>query len=174
MSTPGSTATPPLTPRPSARVLLFDPIGRVFLVCYRSPRTKRRWWITVGGGLNPGESFEDAALRELREETGIDGVPLGPCVWTYEHVILDLEGRDVLMQERFYVAQAPSAQVDTRGWDEVERRVLVDHRWWSQPQMRAAMRSFGPDQTFAPVNLPDLVIPILRGEIPPEPIALSG
>lgn len=30
------------------------------------------YWDTVGGFLNPGESFEDAAIREFKEETGLD------------------------------------------------------------------------------------------------------
>ncbi len=161
-------------PRPSARVLLLDAQDRLFLVCYRSPETGKRWWITVGGGLDDGESFEEAALRELREETGITGVRLGPCVWTYEHVIADWVGRDVLMQERFFLIRSPTTRIDVSGWDEFERQVLVDRRWWSLSQIQAAIRSFGPNETFAPSNLAELMRPILRGRIPAEPIAISG
>jgi len=32
-------------------------------------------------GLEAGKSFKQAALRELREETGIDGEVLSPEVW---------------------------------------------------------------------------------------------
>jgi 8-oxo-dGTP pyrophosphatase MutT (NUDIX family) len=163
-----------LIPRPSARVLLLDPRDRLLLLCYRSPRSNTRWWITVGGGLEPGETYEEGALRELREETGIEGAGLGPHVWTYDHVILDLQGRDLLMRERFFVARAPSSRIDTSGWDQVEREVLIEHRWWSLDELRSATESFGPDEMFAPPGLADLIDPILRGEIPDEPIVLTA
>ncbi len=36
-------------------------------------------WGVPGGGLEPDESFEQAAARELEEETGLSGVPLTPA-----------------------------------------------------------------------------------------------
>jgi 8-oxo-dGTP pyrophosphatase MutT (NUDIX family) len=68
--------------RPAARVLLLDPLGRVLLLRVERPYgLPYAAWLTPGGGLEPGESHEEAALRELREETGISGVELGPWVW---------------------------------------------------------------------------------------------
>jgi 8-oxo-dGTP pyrophosphatase MutT (NUDIX family) len=160
-------------PRPSSRVLLIDPDDRILLLCYRSPQSRKRWWITVGGGLDPGESHEAGALRELREETGIGDLELGPCVWTYDHVIVDLEGRDLAMRERFYVVRAPSDAIDTSGWDRIERQVLIDHRWWRVEDIALGERTFGPDEAFAPPGLADLLRPILRRELPDEPIAIA-
>jgi hypothetical protein len=36
-----------------------------------STRPGQHWWVTPGGGLQIGESFEEAASRELHEETGL-------------------------------------------------------------------------------------------------------
>lgn len=45
----------------------------------RSPRKDiqpGKWDTSVGGHLDPGESYHDAALREMREELGLTGLPL--------------------------------------------------------------------------------------------------
>ncbi len=63
-----------LTLRPAAGVVLRDGTGRVLLMRRRGERT----WGIPGGGLEPGESLVDAAVRECLEETGwsmhIDGL----------------------------------------------------------------------------------------------------
>ena len=58
--------------RRAARVLLLDDEGRILLQHCHDPSTPAEgsWWNTTGGGLDEGETSAQAAVRELREETG--------------------------------------------------------------------------------------------------------
>jgi isopentenyldiphosphate isomerase len=65
-----------------AHVLVFDRHDRLLL--QKRAMTKDiqpgRWDTSVGGHLDPGESYLEAASREMHEELGIEGVPL---TWLY-------------------------------------------------------------------------------------------
>jgi 8-oxo-dGTP pyrophosphatase MutT (NUDIX family) len=62
--------------RTAARVLPVSPEGQVLLLqCQDPARPGDLHWISVGGAVDPGETRVEAALRELREETGIEAGP---------------------------------------------------------------------------------------------------
>lgn len=60
-------ATPATTVKAGVGVIIVDDCGRVLL----ERRRDNGLWGLVGGGVDPGESVEAAALREALEETGL-------------------------------------------------------------------------------------------------------
>ena len=66
--------------RRSAIVVLFNPLGQVLLLRRSGTDPWRpHFWNCPGGLVQAGESFYDAAVRELYEEAGLSGIELKPA-----------------------------------------------------------------------------------------------
>lgn len=133
--------------RVAARVILIDATGSTLLFRGGDPHRPEdgSWWFTPGGGVEDGESLEQAARREVAEETGVLLGDLGDPVW-FRDVEFSFESTQYLQQEHFFVARVPRREPDPAGWTDVERRVVAGHRWWSLSELRSTAERVYPEQ----------------------------
>ncbi|MBX9816130.1 MAG: DNA mismatch repair protein MutT [Proteobacteria bacterium SG_bin5] len=135
--------------RPAARILLVDGDGRVLLFRF-DPDDRPPFWCTPGGALDPGESYAEAARRELLEETGIDADP-GPEVARRQVAFTTIEGVAVDADERYFLVRVQEAAIDTARHTALEQRVMTRWRWFT-PQELAAH-----DEPYFPEDLADIL-----------------
>jgi 8-oxo-dGTP pyrophosphatase MutT (NUDIX family) len=135
-------------PRVGGRLLLFDPDDRVVLVEERldldGPATE---WLIPGGGVEPGESPAQAAVRELYEETGIVVSPGDVAeLYTYRRLWSDVErGVEYDQVEHIHVARLASTRaVAPAALTDDERPYVVGARWWALDELRASPERFEP------------------------------
>jgi 8-oxo-dGTP diphosphatase len=134
--------------RRSARLLIIEPAGRVLLfrfVFRKGALAGEDYWATPGGGVEEGETFEQAAIRELREETGIRVESVGPQVGQREFVLQLSDGEHVVADERFFRVEAKEATLSRDEWTAEEAEVMVAHRWWSRDELSQTSETVWPE-----------------------------
>ncbi|HZF27115.1 MAG TPA: NUDIX hydrolase [Steroidobacteraceae bacterium] len=113
--------TRPVTPLVAADAIieLLDRPGRPIVLIER--RNEPLGWAIPGGFVDVGETVEQAAIREAREETGLE-VELGPLLGVYSDPVRDPRGHTVGI---VYVA---TARGDPVAGDDARSFVIVDPR----------------------------------------------
>jgi len=133
------------TVRHAARVLVIDNDGCVLLFRGFDPARPEAgdWWFTPGGGIDGDESVADAARRELYEETGLAIDDLGPELFE-SRIIFEFEGKEFDQFERFFCVRTPRFDLTHAGFEPHERRSVLEHRWWSGPELAATAETIYP------------------------------
>ena len=126
-------------------VLIHVRRGDEFLVAHRSPDSGS-YWHTIAGGVEPGEEWQAAALRELWEETGLEAADLQPI------------GEFAYVRESW--ESAPGVHVDVHaflidveaGWEPELNEEHTEYRWLRRDE--AAELLFWPEPAALLRGLP--------------------
>jgi 8-oxo-dGTP pyrophosphatase MutT (NUDIX family) len=144
--TPVPPAERPRHTRRTVRLLVVDDQRRLLMFADSDPGVPgSSWWITPGGGVDPGETELEAAVRELEEEAGLlldEGRFLGPIlrrrvIHGYSDVVIDQE-------DTFYACWVPTFSVSSAGYTPEEQLTMTGHRWWTREELADTTETVWP------------------------------
>lgn len=135
--------------RRAGRVLLVDARDRLLLFRGGDPLAPEAgtWWFTPGGGVDDGESYAEAAARELREETGL-AVPVGALGRPVHRrsAVFHWNGGHYRQQEEYFLVRVDAHEVDYSGLSPLETASFVEHRWWARAELAATRDTVHPEE----------------------------
>nr|WP_314526188.1 NUDIX domain-containing protein [uncultured Pseudomonas sp.] len=141
--------------RKASRLLVINPSQEVLLFRFvhkDGPLAGHNYWATPGGGVEAGETFDVAAIRELREETGIKVDTVAAPIADRKVPLMLPCGETVLAIEQYYLVHAPDEALSKAEWTAHETQVMADHRWWSVNALRST------EETVWPQSLIDMLV----------------
>lgn len=133
--------------RQVGRVLIRNHAGEVFLLRGKDPGEPDRpaFWFTPGGKIDPGETAQEAAARELHEEVGIliDPTALGEVIGT-EDVTYRFNGVSYRQSGVFFALTHESPRLHAAGLNALEAQTIDTGRWWSVAEIQATHETIYP------------------------------
>lgn len=143
--------------RRTSRIIVLSPESRLLLFLTQAPDSSGfSRWITPGGGVDPGESFLDAAHREFFEETGREITLLPEPVWTFDFPVSWDQADHNRGYAEYFLGFSEEFEPSSQFWTEEEHVDVTAWRWWSLDNLRST------NDPYEPAPLPDVVQRLLE------------
>jgi ADP-ribose pyrophosphatase YjhB (NUDIX family) len=127
--------------RRASRLVVLDQEGRLLL--FRHARGDgTSFWALPGGGVEIGETFEQAALREAAEELGLKGFPVR-LLWQGVSEFLHVDG-PVCQHECFFLLQGAMPPLSAELEETHKRENIVEMRWWPAAEIESTKEPVFP------------------------------
>ncbi len=157
-----SDGAPVVERRRAARVVVVDTAGFVLMIQGFDPHhAQHPYWYTVGGGVEHGESDQQAAVREVWEETGATITAedlLGPV--HHDRSCFSFEGRMIDQEQVYYGWVTERFDVVSAGLQDLEVRSTLRMDWIDPATTRAG------GARIYPVDLERLVAEVVAVAAP--------
>ncbi|MCH2072651.1 NUDIX domain-containing protein [Acinetobacter pittii] len=140
--------------RKSSRLLVLNENHQTLLFQFTHKNDAlagQSYWATVGGGLEEGETFKQAACRELYEELGVVRQNVGNHVATRNFEMMLPSAEMVISEERLFIVFIKNEEVNTANWSEHEKLVISKSRWWTFEELSQT------DEIVYPNNIPNIL-----------------
>ena len=97
--------------------MVYNEEGEVLMIF------RRDFWDLPKGKIDPGESKEQAAVREVAEETGLQKIQLGPQLTETYHTYRTKKGKRILKRTYWFRMDAPSQALIPQAEEDIEQAI---------------------------------------------------
>jgi ADP-ribose pyrophosphatase YjhB (NUDIX family) len=125
--------------------MLFDEGGAVLLIRFVVPREGGEFvfWALPGGEIEDGETEIGAAVREVREELGLELVVTGPVYCDSNQFFHQGEMQDNV--DFLFWAECGREEPRLMGFTTDEMEIMKEIRWWSAAEVEASEERIFPE-----------------------------